>query len=376
MRGSLVKSAAVAIVVIVFSGCAPFVVTQQLRGQTQAKHYIYPPGAYPNAPVRATVRLSAAPAPGCTGNANEFFDLRFHRSVFSGPVASVQDRGKVPPSKEAFDDALTDLWQQAGSCGQEAHAALGEKLWARMPRTFADDLRTRYGLVGDEGRVDLHPGMRVRIEWQVFIDSIKDRGYVGSGSSYLQVSRKPESDRLTFETLFAWLPTKVERMAGNPIAAEFAGSVDLEGEPLPRKLYRVVWPPNGFGSAFQPDQATGSHAALIGADDAVTLEAATKTFLQDHTCPPEVAVDGAVCTLFAGRSVPIPEIRIRAGGKGEYLSLGTTVLQLADRDSRRVRGQQLPMTRLHHGRRRNVLVQPPYGDHAFDLPLVHGDEIR
>lgn len=367
------------ILLLLSARCAPHLVSRNLRGDDgSGKLYIYPPGSRPWRAVRATESFPDA----CAGlpASGRFFDLRQRRTL-RGSTLVLRDRGRLPASKADFD-ADVDQVLDTAQClrNRPERERLKASLWARMPRTFEDDLLSRYGFHAGKRWVDLHAGMRLRVEWAARIADLatpEENSFVGTGTTWWTIGTRPDG-ALAFEPAFGWSNAGPFTRQRNDV---IAGSVDLDARGLARKFYRLLYPLEGFGNTRPPNDHPINHPVLIGADDRGVLDDLSEAYDARGECNRGPNPGRGLCTPFAGRAVPIPEIEIELRGERMWVSLGTTLRQILEREGRAFRGstRNLHLLRVHGSEWRNVVVDDTgvlTAPDLLDLPLVKGDRLE
>lgn len=359
--------------------CSPFLVSRDLRGGGDGSLYIYPPGSRPQRVIRVIDQLATAceSAPSASG----FFALHY-RSRWPGPAVLIRDVGKVPPTKEIFDADVTQLLSAASCLSAEQKAALREQLWDRMPRRFSDDLLGRYGFDPRRRRVDLQAGMRLRIEWEAFAADVlgdEENSYIGTGATWWYIGSRPKDPPgLTFEPAFGWGdagPLKAHR------SEVIAGVIDLTAQGRQRRYYRLLYPRRrGFTNARERSDNLLNRASIVGGDTLAAIDDVTQKYDDDDECSMDGHTGGGFCIPITGRSVPVPEIEVRLDGGRTWLSIGTTLRQLVEREGRTHLGfnHSLVFGRVYGRDVRRIAVDEREREapDLLDLPLIKGDHIR
>ncbi len=266
----------------------------------------------------------------------------------------------------------------------------------RLPLRYDRVLTYHYGWHADAGRVDLQPGMRLRIDAEHYqfvqaSDPSARRGPIDGPSSYLQVNAYggPGPDPGSTERLLGFGPLPAGLTTRASVGPDgLATVIDLANPAFRKAHYRLVQPstsPGAPGSAGSP--------LLIGADTLADLEEATAEVGQ---ADPDFPLD-TVQLSFRSRAVIVPEIQVHVGHQSVWVPLGTTLRQLAERhgspppgglagptDLSTVAGTTRPRRAVHEGidsrPQFRFIVPGPYGSgdglDLFDLPLVKGDRLQ
>ena len=228
----------------------------------------------------------------------------------------------------------------------------------------------------DAQTVDLVGGMRLRVEYQNYqfvhpIERTADTGFVSSGMAYypLHFAVDGSQEFLGFDPFLAAVPTAVESANQGT-----SGLIDLLRPGNRKAFYRLMYP-----DEFLPSQGRlGAErvALLIGANDFNTLEAAT-TYYRNPSAARNQPPTNIALVYFRGRATVVPEIAIFVQEQPEYVPVGTTLRQVAERYGQaalRARPQRL----VHEG----IDNRPDYrfinlgnDAKALDLPLLQGDRI-
>jgi hypothetical protein len=245
------------------------------------------------------------------------------------------------PVKEAFDDFLVKVEQKERHGIRRGTTGLFRRLLSNLlPATFRESLYFHYGHYQREQAfrsvVDLHAGMRLRIEWQ-FSQLVPGaeagssfnpfvNGYVGAGQSYFHLIETHTADgspQLGFDAFLASnVPAVVTVSTGGA-----AGVIDISGDQMRRRWFRLCYPPQYGASDSAGWIGPAKNVVLIGADDLGTLESATAQCISTG----QVNLSGAVVAFFRGRTLPIPEILCFVNAAPCYVPVGTTVRQLFSR---------------------------------------------
>lgn len=203
-----------------------------------------------------------------------------------------------------------------------------------MPLTFMETLYYHYGLYMDKndgGYVDLHQGMRLRLDFQEYqlpdpmsdSSSNKVNGYVGNGVTYYDLIGFTDSESYPVIGFNAFLRLVQSHTVVDANEGGAGGMVDLLNASYACRYYRLLYPTTMVSSDDQGFAGETKNVTLIGAKTLKDLETATDSYRKGERLPV-----GSVCTFFRGRTVVVPEILIYLRGTPMYLPLGTTVRQL------------------------------------------------
>lgn len=244
------------------------------------------------------------------------------------------------------------------------------RLAERLPVPVNQGLRYAYGYSTGR-RVDLLGGMRLRVEYQNYqfvhpVDRTADNGFISSGVAYYSLNFNIAEGYLGFDPFISAVPAQLE--TDNQTVASL---IDLLHPGYRKPFYRLVYP-----DKFVSDKGRLGRervAALIGANTFSSLEQATTNFLNSS----ESFSSDVALVFFRGRATVVPEIAVFVQEQPLYVSMGTTIRQLAERYGQAgLRGR--PQRLVHEG----VNNAPDYrfvnlGDlsNALDLPLMQGDRI-
>lgn len=280
-----------------------------------------------------------------------------------------------------------------------AIALIKRQIAERVPMPINQVLFYYYGLeTGDGGQIDLQPGMRLRVDFQNYQDvppnertAIAINGFVGSGTTYFSMHSYPNPAApgqflLGFDPFIARIPFTIQADASK----DGAGSIIDIHKPGFRFPYYRLFYPGQFSNIAAPKGAERT-ITLVGAASLADLETATDLYRKNGSVQTS---ETRIGFFFRGRVTVIPEIIIFVQEQPLYVSLGTTLRQVAERFTgipvSALRGQRLqpfqgalrPRRLVHSG----VNSSPTYrfidldsdlsnaeGNDAYDLPVVQGD---
>ena len=196
-----------------------------------------------------------------------------------------------------------------------------------LPLTFSETLYYRYRFDPVNGFIDLTPGMRLRLDYQVHqsIDPSPTNylnGFVGSGTSYLQVSASPSGTAIL--TGFNPFLSALQRTAVAPNQGGAAGPIDLSGQAFAYPYYRLFYPQNYPSSDSTGSVGVATNPVILGAGSLADLNTATQAYVQNGN----FGGVSVVSAFFRGRVTVTPEVPIFLFGQPAYVAVGTTIRQL------------------------------------------------
>lgn len=229
---------------------------------------------------------------------------------------------------------IQNLYSQVAPLAQPGGLALLQQVIAAgLPFNFAESLYYAYGLDGQNGFVDLQPGMRLRIDYENYqlttnnSASNKLNGYAGTSTSYYDI--------VAMTTVGAYLPVAFDAFLAQlavPTAVANTGGaggiIDLQGPAYVLPYFRLFYPPTFPSSDSAGALGSGQNAVILGASTYASLAAATTQYLIDQTF---TGVGGIVWTYFRGRAALMIEIQVFVNGVPVWVPLGTSVGQLLQR---------------------------------------------
>lgn len=220
-------------------------------------------------------------------------------------------------------------------------AILAQLVAEALPATLDETLFFRYGFNSGFGSdsspyVDLHPGMRLRLEYsahQYIAPGSSLNGPVGSGQFFYTVGRNRDQ-QITFDAFLGAISAPDISFA--PASQNVAASlIDLHAAGNARRHYRLFYP----AQIKSVDSSLSNNITLIGADTLTDLKTATQAYTTSGDTG-EASSDNQPIIAFTlrGRSIVIPEIEISFTRKigrqveqvARYVPLGTTLRQLMD----------------------------------------------
>jgi hypothetical protein len=265
-----------------------------------------------------------------------------------------------------------------------------------IPAALPETLFYRYGLnqgyVGASApRVDLLPGMRLRVEFEInsFISPGNQfNAYISSGQFYYYISSValPNNQRvLAFDAFLG--NVAAPKILPSPTTTPFlaSGIIDMQSVGMARKYYRLRYPQNIISGNTQGDSSQAKNITLMGANTLSELNAGSGT--------------SVINSIFRGRVEIVPEIPVRVGHPASfetiYVPVGTTVNNLLERYTRwkpyYTQQRVVSLSRLQtaagsqSGNQSlgytnvdfclNYFDLPVADLRSFDLPLVHSDNL-
>ncbi|MEA5464471.1 LamG-like jellyroll fold domain-containing protein [Leptothoe sp. PORK10 BA2] len=274
--------------------------------------------------------------------------------------------------KTDYDSFLRQL--SARAKGAASFALVRQRLAERLPVALAQGLQFTYGYTGQT--VDLVGGMRLRVEYQNYqfvhpVDKTAETGFVSSGMAHyaLSLQTDAEGDYLSFDPFLAAVPVALE----GPNSG-ISGLIDLLRPGYRKPFYQLVYPDEFLAASGR----VGAErvAILVGADDFNTLQQAADYYIKPSAARSQPPANVALA-YFRGRATVVPEIAIFVQEQPEYVPVGTTLRQLAERYGHAsLRGR---LQRLVHEGVNNAgdyrFVNLGHHAAALDLPLVQGDRV-
>ncbi len=340
---------------------------------------------------------------------NELFKLDSvqglpQKLTIAAGVAKFNDRTTV---RDRFDNFMQLLEAAEGTAVQPGATRVLHRIVAdQMPATFDDSLYFHYGFVkGDSTNlrtfIDLHPGMRLRVDSQLgqlsptpptaSTDGGFAFGYVPGGSIYCDIVEGDPLRGIAPLAFDAFLASTALPQVDNR-GAIASGVVDLQSALRQKRWFRLCYPPNFLAADSAVIGDSSQTIAILGSDTLANLAKATDDYYRKSSSP----VPTNVSIVFRGRVTVIPEIAVFANGAPVFVPVGTTVRQLVSRfipvprfADVQFKGMKLKrfvlgptLTSPDSSPFRNFVdVSFTAGDplvagpaNAFDLPLLAGDQ--
>ncbi len=291
-----------------------------------------------------------------------------------------------------------------------------------LPMRMDESLAFKYGFDAINRYVDLHPGMRLRIEhaaYQMVDPNASDfNAYVGRGVSYLQVIRRMDQ-LLGFEPFLASM-APMKYVGGQKKYRMISGAPDLalcEDPDSPpcetsKRYARLVFP-NEFTISKEllkeKEPTPQKRVVLLLSNTRLELNNAT-TDIINNKWPGSTGTDttsnnsaassinpDVLSEYFNGRSLIIPEIIVYIQGQEHYVPLGTSLHDVLARyvdlldHQKFIRAGKLnveltrriqtglcsnPGYQKHRLRLEPHSVVTASGLSQWDLPLYKGDDLR
>ncbi len=212
-----------------------------------------------------------------------------------------------------------------------------------MPQTFAETLYYGYGLVPNDGVIDLKPGMILRLEYESYqylgpghSNSDLLDGFVASNSAEYEIGSyvDPNGNWLTgfdqFLSLITFSGSLVPAPALQPSGNSGGGGViDNYFAQFRQPFVRLVYPPNVLGDR-ESDPQPAFNVALLAANDYPTLNTATQ-----HLRDAQPLGSGVAVLYFRGRTMLTPCIRVWIDDAPLTVPVGTSVGNLLEMMGRR-----------------------------------------
>ncbi|MDX2215870.1 MAG: LamG-like jellyroll fold domain-containing protein [Oculatellaceae cyanobacterium bins.114] len=264
----------------------------------------------------------------------------------------------------------------------------------RLPLPLDQLLYYYYGFEPDKNIIDLHGGMRLRVDYQTYqfvhpASPSASSGFVGSGTTYYHLNSYRRNGPIPFLGLDAFLSALSLTTQPNQELG-FGGGIDLFRVGYRMPYGRLVYPRQVAGNEGLPNGERTT--ALIGAKSLVDLNQATQRLLSTGRLE---STNDYLSVFFRGRATVIPEIAVFVQGQPEYVPVGTTLRQVLERYASvpmGLPGQTLTLqmgtpriSRLIH---EGIDDAPSYrfvnlsnaqataiGWDPYDLPVVKGDRI-
>ncbi len=249
--------------------------------------------------------------------------------------------------EQAYRNLLANLWARESSNGSDRPFLWGitlvqQRLAEHLPLPLEQVLAYHYGLNRDPGYVDLHPGMRLRVDYQMYqsvdpADSSPERpssnGFVGNTTAYYHLNRYARTlstgaieYSLGFDPFVSKLATGFDTtLIKNVTESGAGGLVDLMQSSFRRPYYRLFYHRQvpGTTTVGRSERV----ATLVGSNSLSDLNEAAQEFI---TTGQIAATSRRVTFFFRGRALVIPEIQIFLHDQPTYVPIGTSVRQLLE----------------------------------------------
>jgi hypothetical protein len=250
----------------------------------------------------------------------------FSYEITAGAKGSLWSFDNSPIRKgvrEAFDGLLGSLDELGLKPGR--YDLVRRYLAEAIPQTFCESLYFRYGLDPARRCVDLTPGMRLRVAFQTHqtVDPATNplNGYVGAGSSHIDVGSAPDASGgliLGFDPFLV----RLEQLTVPAPTDGAGGVIDLQTAAASLPFWRLLYPQhypsaNGLGAS-----GPQSNPVLLGASTRKQLETGTDAYVSGGKIPQELS-----CFWFRGRVSVTPEVPVFVQGTPRHVPLGTTIRQ-------------------------------------------------
>ena len=236
--------------------------------------------------------------------------------------------------------------------------------------------------------------MRLHVESAAFQNAIlpkpdKDTpllGNVACGREYLFVHRQNGGlGFLSFDPFIGHLRERALSPLSGDDAMLATNALDLNGSTATFTHARIFFPK---ALAARPAEKLQDHVSILGSDDYAALsvaEGGKKTIdaitlgAPDNPSGQQPNPSTYLVYSFRGRSLVIPEIMVSCSGGREWVSVGTRVRQLVERELDPASPYDLArvcVTRRWRGRQIPVYFDCDKDRMVFELPLLKGDQVR
>jgi Concanavalin A-like lectin/glucanases superfamily len=248
---------------------------------------------------------------------------------------------------QAYRDLLTQLWAREAGAGSDRPFLWGitlvqQRLAEHLPLPLEQVLTYYYGFNRDPGYVDLHPGMRLRVDYQDYqsvlpTDRSPERpslsGFVSTTTAYYQLNRYARTLNngaieysLGFDPFVSKLATSFDPTLVNNVSTSGAGGlVDLMQSSFRRPYYRLFYFRQVAGTTTSG--RSERVASLVGSNSLADLNDATQEFITTGQITP---TNRRVTFFFRGRALVIPEIQVFIHDQPTYVPIGTSIRRLLE----------------------------------------------
>lgn len=289
------------------------------------------------------------------------------RAAYAGLMADVETRGGLDAG------GLRVLQNRIAEC---------------LPLEYGDLLYYHYGWNMSENYIDLHPGMRLRVDFQQYqfvhiTEQKAANGFAGAGSIYVPIHSYTHNEGSGAQYLgFGPFLSRLLSSARGKLSTDGAGGLfDLVKTGSRKPFFRLIFP-NETIPAAAPERAV----TIVGADRWQDLPTAIPMAADD--------TGSIISFFFRDRATIIPEIQVFVGNRELYVPVGTTLRQLLEKyagipaasaskpELAAFLGKTRPRRLLHTGPdsipsyrflnpgTTNVVKNQD----VFDLPLIKGDK--
>jgi hypothetical protein len=353
----------------------------------------------------AGVEEGECPRPAAEGPRSPAAPGRRCRSITLSPRRRTLELriegGTCIPRRAFFALLLDEIHAMLASCADELGAAratraIGEGLphrvqdlpyrWAgfvlqpseKPPPAVGDRVRSR-----ETGSfIDLEPGTRLEVNYAAsFVDDDAGSGAQAFFHVFRGASVNSSPGTLSLDPFLQGMGAAADPPAGGEMTV-LTSIVDMQTA-QPRPFWRLYFPSPGtplMGAREGNWKPATNTPLLVGAS-------AWQAKLDKHRTARELALSGAcsgseiVCIAPFGRTIVVPQVPVYSGPSRTWISVGTTLGQLATRDLSRAPGdldaralRSVRVERLYHGRYEPVRVDAARRD-IQRLPLAPGDRI-
>ncbi len=290
--------------------------------------------------------------------------------------------------RTAFDNLLEEVEGESGLTSGGLRL-LRNSIAERLPASSDDSLYYHYGWNRTENYIDLHPGMRLRVDFQNYqfvhvTDQKAKKGFAGAGSIYIPINSYTHNDDDNTQYLgFGSFLSRLDSDSEGDLSEDGAGGlVDLLKVGVRKPFFRLFFPKKTTDGTASEQSVT-----IVGANNFKDLPI---------DIPLEADSTGNVVSFFfRDKAMVIPEIQVFVGNKETYVPVGTTMRQLIEKyanipmpnselqlELQAYLGKDRPRRLIHEGANNT----PAYrflnvnsndvlkNQDIFDLPLIKGDK--
>ncbi len=284
--------------------------------------------------------------------------------------------------RTAFDDLISQIEDKKG-LSPGGLRLLQNRIAERLPLEYNDLLYYHYGWDIPNNYIDLHPGMRLRVDFQSYqfvhaTEQKAKKGFVGSGSIHIPINSYTGDDGAQYVGFGPFLSRLQADNRGYLSEDGAGGLIDLVKVGSRKQFFRMFYP-------NQPIPATAPERSvtIVGANLRKDL-------------PYDIPVTGSgdlISFFFRDKAMVIPEIQVFVGNREVYVPVGTTLRQLIEQyanipvalgaqpNLHAFLGKARPRRLIHTGPDNTPLyrfLNPGTNSvvnnrDVFDLPLVKGD---
>lgn len=222
-------------------------------------------------------------------------------------------------TRTAFDNLLKKA-EADNNLNAGGLRLLQSRIAERLPLEYDDLLYYHYGWDVAQNYIDLHPGMRLRIDFQQYqfvhaTEQKAKKGFVGGGSIYVPVHSFTEDDGAQYLGFGPFLSRLQAGNRGNLSEDGAGGLFDLVKVGSRKPFFRLFFPNEEI-----PADAPERSVTIVGADRWQDL-------------PTEIPVENTnnlISFFFRDKAMIIPEIQVFVANREVYVPVGTTMRQLIE----------------------------------------------